>query len=200
MTDNKNTASPLYLIMNKPEGYVCSAVSDSHKTVYELLPPELQSLVKGAKRGQRLHTVGRLDADTTGLLLLTTDGNFSHYLTSPENKIEKTYEVLLEKPVGKTIQAEYVRKVAEGAILPGEKKAGEEVAGPGRLEFLGENMCRISISEGKFHQVRRTFSGMGNNVLELKRTSVGRLELPVGLQEGLFREMSQRELELFIEK
>ena len=83
----------LYLVMNKPAGYVCSAVSDSHKTVYEILPQEMRELVSKPKRGHRLHTVGRLDCDTSGLLFLTTDGHFSHRLTSPENKIEKTYIV-----------------------------------------------------------------------------------------------------------
>ena len=73
----ETASKKIYLIMNKPCGYVCSAASDSHKTVYELLTPELQELVQGAKRGHRLHTIGRLDADTSGLLLLTTDGYFS---------------------------------------------------------------------------------------------------------------------------
>ena len=78
--ENENN---IYLIMNKPAGYVCSAVSDSHKTVYELLPQEMRELVSKPKRGHRLHTVGRLDCDTSGLLFLTTDGHFSHRLTSP---------------------------------------------------------------------------------------------------------------------
>ena len=189
--------SPLYLIMNKPKGYVCSAVSDSHKTVYQLLTPELQALVKGAIRGKRLHTIGRLDADTTGLLLFTTDGKFSHHLTCPDSGIEKTYDVELETPVGEALQVEYARKVAAGALLPAEKKAGEEVAGPGRLTFLSETRCRIVISEGKFHQVRRTFMGMGNKVRELKRQAVGKLELPGDLAPGQYREMTAEELALF---
>ena len=72
----------IYLVMNKPAGFVCSAVSDSHKTVYDLLSPELKELVSGAPRGSRLHTVGRLDCDTSGLLLLTNDGKFSHEITA----------------------------------------------------------------------------------------------------------------------
>ena len=81
------TNDKIYLLMNKPCGYVCSAVSDSHKTVYQLLTPELQNLVRNAKRGERLHTVGRLDCDTSGLLLLTTDGFYSHSLTAPEMNV-----------------------------------------------------------------------------------------------------------------
>ena len=94
--------------MNKPCGYVCSAVSDSHKTVYELLPPELNSLVQGAKRGSRLHTIGRLDADTSGLLLFTTDGYFSHRIAAnPE--ISKTYCATLVKPVEEKQQKKYLQ-------------------------------------------------------------------------------------------
>ena len=89
----------IYLMMNKPCGYVCSAVSDSHKTIYELLPQELQTLVQNAKRGHRLHTVGRLDCNTSGLILITNDGSFSNTLTRPQNNITKTYEVTLETPV-----------------------------------------------------------------------------------------------------
>ena len=76
------TEEKIYIMMNKPAGYVCSAVSDSHHTVYELLPPDLQELVTKPTRGHRLHTVGRLDCDTSGLLLLTNDGFFSHSLTA----------------------------------------------------------------------------------------------------------------------
>lgn len=190
----------LYIILNKPKEYVCSAVSDSHKTVYQLLPTEMQNLVTGAKRGQRLHTVGRLDSDTTGLLILTTDGKFSHKITTPENCIEKKYEVILEKAVNKEEQEKYIKAVAAGAFLPAEKKAKEEVASPGKLTFLNETNCQIVISEGKFHQVRRTFLGLGNKVLELKRIVVGNLTLPKDLKEGEFREMTTKELALFIDK
>lgn len=107
---NKETQK-LYIIMNKPEGYVCSAVSDSHKTVYELLPPELQKLVQNAKRGERLHTVGRLDCNTSGLLLFTNDGFFSHKISSPENHINKIYEVELKNSVSENEQFIYQKKL-----------------------------------------------------------------------------------------
>ena len=181
--------SPLYLIMNKPKGYVCSAVSDSHKTVYQLLPAQMQILVKGAKRGHRLHTVGRLDADTTGLLLFTTDGKFSHYLTSPDSNIEKTYEVTLKYKVSQDQQQLYINKAASGLILPAEKKSPAEKCSPENIVFIEENRCFITISEGKFHQVRRTFLALNNEVTELKRISIGTLKLPEDLEEGDFREM-----------
>lgn len=179
--------------MNKPCGYVCSAVSDSHKTVYQLLPPELQNLVQNAKRGERLHTVGRLDCETSGLLLITNDGDFSHKLTDPQNKIEKNYLVTLAHPVTKDDVARYVKEVATGVILPPEKKAPEEKSAPGKLEFttgsvLDENCtnCKITVTEGKFHEVRRIFRALGNEVINLKRIKLGNYELPLDLKEGSY--------------
>lgn len=187
--------------MNKPKGYVCSAVSDSHKTVYQLLPAELQDLVQNAKRGERLHTVGRLDCETSGLLLITNDGDFSHKLTDPQNKIEKTYLVTLAHPVTKDDAARYVKEVAAGVILPPEKKAPEEKSAPGKLEFttgtglpvttgtvLDENCvnCKITVTEGKFHEVRRIFRALGNEVINLKRIKLGNYELPLELKEGSY--------------
>lgn len=194
--------------MNKPKGYVCSAVSDSHKTVYQLLPNELQDLVQNAKRGERLHTVGRLDCETSGLLLITNDGDFSHKLTDPQNKIEKTYLVTLAHSVTKDDAARYVKEVAAGVILPPEKKAPEEKSAPGKLEFttgtglpekleftMGSDLpvnctdyknCKITVTEGKFHEVRRIFRALGNEVINLKRIKLGNYELPLELKEGSY--------------
>lgn len=169
-------------MMNKPAGYVCSAVSDSHHTVYELLPPELQDLVQNAKRGQRLHTVGRLDCDTSGLLLLTTDGNFSHNLTAPENEITKTYIAELQAPGS----PDYINRAAAGLLLPAEKKAPEQLAAPAKLLPLNEGLSlwKITVTEGKFHEVRRIFRALGNEVINLKRTSMGPYQLPESLAPG----------------
>ena len=105
--------------MNKPAGYVCSAASDSHKTVYELLEAGLQELVRGAPRGSRLHTVGRLDCDTSGLLLITNDGKFSNGITG--GGINKTYRALLKNPVAPENQESYIKLAAAGLTLPPEK-------------------------------------------------------------------------------
>ncbi|MBO7583223.1 MAG: pseudouridine synthase [Treponema sp.] len=187
----------IYLVMNKPKGYVCSAASDSHKTVYELLPPELQALVKNAKRGHRLHTIGRLDADTSGLLLLTTDGMFSHRIASgvPEPvegpcikaQITKTYLATLKNPVNAELQKEYITKAAAGLTLPPEKKAPEQEAAPAKLHFIKEDTCKITVTEGKFHEVRRIFRALGNEVTALERTAIGAFELPQDLQPGQYR-------------
>ena len=187
----------IYLVMNKPKGYVCSAASDSHKTVYELLSPELQDLVKNAKRGHRLHTIGRLDADTTGLLLLTTDGMFSHRIASgvpepvegPYKKahITKTYIAKLEYEVSHAQQTQYITRASQGLTLPPEKKAPEQQAAPAKLCFINENTCKITVTEGKFHEVRRIFRALGNEVTELERTAIGAFELPQDLQPGQYR-------------
>ena len=179
----------IYLIMNKPCGYVCSAVSDSHKTVYDLLPSEIRALVQGAKRGQRLHTIGRLDCDTSGLLLLTTDGHFSHHITA--SGLSKTYRATLAKPVSKEEQTAYINKAAQGLTLPPEKKWGEQQAAPAVLNFLSQSIIEITVYEGKFHEVRRIFRALGNEVKKLERIAIGNLHLPEDLAPGHWRHLSE---------
>ena len=197
-------AEKIYLMMNKPAEYVCSAASDSHKTVYQLLAPELQQLVQGAKRGERLHTIGRLDADTTGLLLFTNDGQFSHRVATKvvstsstttltavvepvETTITKTYLATLKTAVSQDQQTSYITHVAQGLILPPEKKAPEQKAAPAELSFIDETTCRITVTEGKFHEVRRIFKALGNEVAALKRIAIGNLELPQDLAPGEYK-------------
>lgn len=188
-------AEEIYLVMNKPCGYVCSAVSDSHKTVYELLPQELQALVRGAKRGHRLHTIGRLDCDTSGLLLLTTDGEFSHKVTT--TGISKTYLATLNTPVSKKQQTEYISRAAAGLTLPPEKKYGEQEAEPAILHFIKPDLCEIKITEGKFHEVRRIFRALGNEVKALERIAIGQLTLPEDLSPGESQTFSNEQLFMF---
>ena len=178
----------IYLLMNKPAGYVCSAASDSHKTVYELLPQELQDLVKNAKRGHRLHTIGRLDADTTGLLLLTTDGHFSHKVAA--TAIPKTYKATLKYEVSSNQQKQYKADAAHGLVLPPEKKAPEQYAAPAQIKFISQNQIQITVTEGKFHEVRRIFRALGNEVTELKRIAIGKLSLPDTLKPGEYTTFS----------
>lgn len=188
----------IYILMNKPAGYVCKAVADRNKTVFELLPAELQVLVQGAKRGERLHTVGRLDRDTTGLLLITNDGQFSHKLTAPEYSVSKQYQVTLETPVKLEEQKGYCARAADGILLAADKKAPEERAGAAVIKFLDKETatvnCVITVTEGKFHEVRRIFSALGNKVLKLKRIQMGALELGTELPEGSWRYLTEQEL------
>ena len=186
--------SVIYILMNKPSGYVCSSVSDSHKTVYELLPQELQDLLK-AKRGARLHTVGRLDCDTTGLLLLTTDGYFSDRITRQENNIEKCYQVELKNKVSEEEKIKISKLFLQGLTLPAQKKAPEQNISDAQVTFTGDRQALVTIKQGLFHQVKRMFLAVGNEVLSLKRKSIGPLMLPEDLQEGQWRYLSDSETE-----
>lgn len=181
----------IYLVMNKPSGYVCSAVSDSHKTVYSLLPLEYEELLF-AKRGERIHTVGRLDCDTSGLLIFTTDGEFSNLLTRPESHVSKTYLVTLRDSVSLEMQSEYIEKMKKGVMLPAEKKAPEQQSGPADVEFISHNKCVVSLNEGKFHQVKRMFLAVENEVTDLKRIKTGNLELSNNLAPGQYIVMDKQ--------
>ena len=183
----------IYLVMNKPAGFVCSAVSDSHKTVYDLLSPELKELVSGAPRGSRLHTVGRLDCDTSGLLLLTNDGKFSHEITA--GRVTKTYCARLKLPLSAAQQEAYKSLAAACLTLPPEKKYGEQKAAPAELTFTADNICEITVCEGKFHEVRRIFTALGNEVTGLERIAIGRLSLPEALAPGQWRKLELDEME-----
>ena len=196
----------IYLILNKPCGYVCSAISDSHKTVYELLTPDLQAMVSGAPRGSRLHTVGRLDCDTSGLLLLTNDGKFSNKITAGKAALEdastplisKTYYATLKAPVTVEQQESYIQRAAQGLTLPPEKKYGEQPALPAILKIESPYICTITVHEGKFHEVRRIFRALGNEVTELKRIAIGKLALPKDLETGQWRLLTDTEKELLM--
>lgn len=182
--------------MNKPSGYVCSAVSDSHKTVYDLLTPELRLLMK-AKRGEKLHTIGRLDCDTSGLLLFTNDGLFSHELTLSENNFQKTYIAKLKNPVKEFEQKKYCDLFTSGIILPPEKKAPEQKALPAQIEFISFDECRVTVCEGRFHQIKRMFIAVNNEVIELKRIQFGKLVLPETLLPGQYLLYEEEKIKLF---
>lgn len=179
----------LYFIMNKSAGTVCSYVSDRRHTVYEAFPPEILC----DKNGAKLHSVGRLDADTEGLLLFTNDGLFSNFLTRPENKIKKTYLVLLKNPVSTEQQAEYKNRAEKGLTLPPEKKAGEQKSSKAIILWKNENECEITLTEGKFHEVKRLFRALGNEVTALRRIAFASLYLPDSLAPGEYRELTAEE-------
>ncbi|MBQ1198384.1 MAG: rRNA pseudouridine synthase [Spirochaetaceae bacterium] len=184
------TQKHIYLVMNKPSGYVCSTVSDRSKTVYELLENFKN---ENQNEFSKLHTIGRLDKDTEGLLLFTTDGNFSNHITRKENQIEKTYYVELENSVDKKNQIEYTKNFSNGIYLEAEKKSESFTTLPAKLNWLSENSCNLTIQEGKFHQVRRMFFTMNNFVTYLKRISIGKLFLDNSLLKGEYRELTEEE-------
>ena len=167
----------VYILMNKPKG-VLSASSDKNKqTVVDLVPEHL--------RRQGLFPVGRLDKDTTGFLIITDDGEFAHKAISPKYEVYKNYVVTLD---GK-LTNEMVEAFANGIILadgtPCRKAA---------LEILSDNVARVRICEGKYHQIKRMFGVVGLGVNELKRESVGGLALPENLAEGDCIELSSQQI------
>lgn len=177
----------LYLILNKPAGVVCSRVSDSHKTVFEFLSSE----IKSHPFYKNLHVAGRLDSDSRGLVLITSNGKFSSSLVEPQNHVIKTYEVELLNHVSADKQAEYLYAFKNGIDLPAEKKSEAFRTKPAELEFTGtgktETHCIVRLREGKFRQIRRMFAFLGNEVTDLKRISIGTVVLPEDLSEGQMR-------------
>lgn len=181
-----------YFLMNKSDGTVCSHVSDSHHTVYESFPSEILIDRNGAK----LHTIGRLDSDTEGLLLLTNNGNLSNFLTRPENKIERVYLVHLKNSVLNDERKIYSQKAKDGILLPPEKKFGEQKSDSALLEWISEKKCKITLTDGKFHEVKRIFRALGNEVEKLKRIKFAGISLPEDLRSGEWRELTEDELKI----
>jgi len=171
---------PRYIMLHKPAGYVCSTDDPDHNTVFTLLDePALD----------KLHTVGRLDLDTTGLLLITDDGQWSHKISSPRHHCAKTYRAWLADPVEPTAIAMF----AEGVMLRGETQPTK----PAQLQIISPTECLLTIHEGRYHQVKRMFAALGNKVLRLHREQVGSLTLDVDLAEGEYRFLHPDEVAAF---
>jgi 16S rRNA pseudouridine516 synthase len=171
-----------YLILHKPAGFLCANDDPDHPIVFSVLDEPLV---------ERLHTVGRLDLDTTGLLLLTDDGKWSHRISSPKHHIAKTYRVWTADP----ISADAASQFAEGVMLRGEK----DPTLPAELEIVGECEALLTIHEGRYHQVKRMFAAIGNKVEQLHREKIGGLQLPADLAEGEYRALTAAELALLQE-
>lgn len=165
-----------YYMMNKPAGYLSVTEDRKQKTVLDILPPELKYL--------NLFPVGRLDKDTSGLLLLTNDGEFSHRIISPKSGIEKRYAA----EVDGIPDEEDVRAFAAGITL-----ADGTQCLPARLETTGTSLCFVTVMEGKYHQVKRMLASRNKPVLSLHRLSVGELTLE-GMKVGEIRELPEEDL------
>lgn len=162
----------LVLMLNKPAGYVCSH-EDSGLRVYDLLPDRYRF------RMPKLITVGRLDKDTTGLLLLTDDGQLAHKLTHPRHHVPKIYEVTLRDP----LKGGEAALFAKGTLMLEGETAPLQ---PAQMEVLGERQARLTLHEGRFHQVKRMFAATGNEVVALHRAAQGGLLLGA-LAQGEWR-------------
>lgn len=149
----------LLILMNKPSGVICSH-SDAGVLIYSLLPQRWQ------RRNPKISTIGRLDADTTGAILLTDDGDLNHRLTSPKSDIAKVYEASLAQP----LRGDEAEIFASGdLLLNGEKKP----LLPAKMEILSPLLVRLEICEGRYHQVKRMFGAVNNRVTDLHRVSFG---------------------------
>jgi 16S rRNA pseudouridine516 synthase len=174
-----NVKEFLYLMMNKPSGVLSAARDSRASTVIDLLPQELK------RRG--LFPAGRLDKDTEGLLIITDDGVFSHRMLAPKNHVFKLYEAVLAAPVSAGDIAEFESGIElnDMTCLPAELKVLEDGENPRVL---------VKIREGKFHQVKRMFLALNNEVIKLKRVQIGALKLDETLVSGAVRELTEDEL------
>ena len=166
----------VYYMMNKPSGVVSATEDRDERTVLDILPDEL------IRDG--LFPAGRLDKDTTGLLIITDDGDYAHRMLSPKKHVDKTYIATLDREPDSDIAGAF----AEGMIL-----ADGTVCKPAVAEPLGDKRVRVVISEGKYHQVKRMFAAAGYKVEALDRVKIGALALDPELNRGEFREMEADE-------
>lgn len=169
---------PRYFMLNKPEGYVCATEDEEHPTILYFLEEPM---------AWKLHSAGRLDIDTTGLVLLTDDGQWSHRITSPRHHCEKTYHVTLDSPLDPSV----AEKFATGVALNGDK----ELTKPAVLEVITPTEVLLTISEGRYHQVKRMFAAAGNHVVALHRQQIGEIVLDDELAPGEYRELTQQEID-----
>ncbi len=167
---------PLYVLLNKPQGVVSATTDLKHKTVVDLLEHP---------KKDELHIVGRLDLNTTGLVLLSNDGAWSRKISLPETKLAKIYEVTLAKP----LTPEYIQVFREGIYFAYENITTQ----PAHLEIISDYHARLSLVEGKYHQVKRMFGYFQNEVLALHRASVGPITL-AGLELGQSRDLTTQEM------
>lgn len=170
----------IYIMMNKREGLICQS-NELEGTVMSDLDEFYLNL--------DLAIAGRLDKDTTGLLLMSTDGKFIHKVISPNSNIWKKYEV----ETSKKIDSALVEVFKEGVYI----KEDDYYARSARLEIIEEKKAYVYVTEGKFHLVKRLFSNNDNEVVKLKRVAIGDLELDKTLNQGQYRELTKEEIELF---
>lgn len=172
----------IYLMMNKPQGVISATTDTRQRTVFDIMPEEYKCF--------ELFPAGRLDIDTEGLVLMTNDGQLAHEILSPRKHVTKKYYARVE---GRVQQADAAAFEGGVTLDDGYKTL------PAKLEILSSDLLsevRLSIVEGKFHQVKRMFEAVGKKVIYLKRLSMGRLELDESLELGECRELAPEEVEL----
>lgn len=170
-----------YFLFNKPQGVVCANADDLHETIFDLMAFEdFQT---------DLFTVGRLDLDTTGLLLITNDGKFAHSLMSPKRHVDKTYHVVCRD----NISDSDMQRLEAGVTIEYDYETM-----PAKTKRISDNELYLTISEGKFHQVKRMLVAVDNEVTELSRVSIGNLTIPEDLELGEYDAYTKATLESLI--
>lgn len=171
------------LLFNKPVGYVCST-KEASQLIYDLLPSRFRD------RSPIMAPVGRLDRDSSGLLLLTDDGQLNHRVTSPKTHLPKVYEAQLAN----ALRGDEAEVFASGTMM---LESETEPLKPVTMEALGDRSARLTLTEGRYHQVRRMFAAVGNHVDALHRTAIGKLELG-DLPSGAWRELTNDEKQMLM--
>jgi len=169
-----------FFMLNKPQGVICATTDSHQKTVMDLLDEPNKAT---------LQIVGRLDKDTTGLVLITDDGQWNHRVTSPNRQSFKHYSVTLSDPLNESL----IEHFAKGFLLNNETKKTR----PARLELVNARRAELFIQEGKYHQIKRMFAACGNHVTALHRQAVGDIILDSNLAVGTYRPLTTHESELF---
>lgn len=165
----------VYIMLNKPQGYVSATEDKKQKTVLDLIDPSYSRY--------QLFPVGRLDIDTEGFLLLTNDGELAHNMLSPNKNVGKTYFLRLEKPITDV----EIKALETGVDI------GECITKPAKAERISENEIHLTITEGKFHQIKRMAKAVGNEVVYLKRIAYGKFYLDEALKTGDYRALAEKE-------
>jgi 16S rRNA pseudouridine516 synthase len=174
-----------YLVLHKPTGTECSQKPSTYPSIYTLLPSPLRLRPQKAAV-QGVQAVGRLDQDTTGMLLLTDDGKFIHRMSSPKHHVPKVYEVTVKHP----LDERQVQKLLAGVVLDDDPAPVRAAA----CEAVSEFHLRLTLTEGKYHQVKRMLAAVGNRVEGLHRSRIGGVALPADLAPGQWRWLSAAEL------
>lgn len=171
----------IYIMLNKPKGYLSATKDSKDKTVLDLIDTK-----------REIFPVGRLDKDTEGLMLLTNNGKYAHFLTSPNHHVVKKYYVEVEKE----ITEEEITLFCNGLEIR-DGKDELYITKDANVDLLTPKSCYVYISEGKFHQIKRMFEKLNNKVLYLKRVKFGDIELDPTLELGEYRELTEEEIKLF---
>ena len=179
-----------YLMLHKPAGFECSQKPSTYPSVYTLLPGPLRERGGGAAAG--VQAVGRLDQDTTGLLLLSDDGKFIHRMTSPRHHVPKVYEVRVKHP----LDERQVSRLLQGVVLEDDPQPVRAA----QCEAVSEHHLRLTLTEGKYHQVKRMVAAVSNRVEGLHRSSIGPIALPPDLLPGQWRWLSPDEVSSLTQK